>query len=39
MGHDTIFPAMQTFYANVDADEVACVSVEDRAFFSARMLL
>jgi hypothetical protein len=38
MGRDTILPAMQAFYANVDLDDVEGVTTEDRAFFSASML-
>jgi hypothetical protein len=38
-GRDTIFPAMRTFYANLDRDELEGVEIEDRAFFSTSMSL
>ena len=33
-GRETIYPAMETFYASIDMDEIKSVLVPDRAFFS-----
>ena len=35
MGRDTIYAAMQAFYAKLDFNEVDSVPTEDRDFFSA----
>jgi hypothetical protein len=38
-GRDTIFPAMQTFFANISQGDILAMSPEDRSFFSLRALL